>query len=128
MKQVIKGLAIFLMLIVVTSCQDDNDTQQRDPLVGIWYPFSEDGVEESDCRKESTFTFSTDGTYRSIGIIDDTDGTCINDFDSNGTWENVGSNTYEFVDSESNNPNRVELVFSDNNNTFTIETSVYKRK
>ncbi|MFD0992940.1 lipocalin family protein [Tenacibaculum geojense] len=128
MKQVIKGLAIFLMLIVVTSCQDDNDTQQRDPLVGIWYPFSEDGVEESDCRKESTFTFSTDGTYRSIGIIDDTDGTCINDFDYNGTWENVGSNTYEFIASDNDNPDRIEFIFSDNNNTFTIGTSVYKRK
>lgn len=127
-----KKAIIFLAMILVglSSCSnDDNEnTTSIDPLVGVWYPFSDDGIEESKCRKKSTFTFSEDGKYQSIGIIEGSDGNCIDDFKFSGTWENLGDNKYKSTDGKTSESRTSEIIFSDNNNTMTIDTSVYKRK
>ena len=99
MKKLLLLLSVFAL--VLTSCSNDDDDDNNDSsqelLIGTWtyYKAFEDGVEIvlSDCEKQETQVFNTDGTF-SITEFDDFDGPCVPDGTFSGTWVNSGNGIY----------------------------------
>ena len=98
MKKLVLLLSVFAL--VLTSCSSDDDNSNdlsQELLIGTWTYFKafEDGVEIvlSDCEKQETQVFNTDGTF-TITEYDDFDGPCTLDGTFSGTWVNSGNGIY----------------------------------
>ncbi|MCT4628480.1 lipocalin family protein [Winogradskyella sp.] len=93
-----KFIILFSALaLTFVSCSSDDDGGSNDPFVGNWRYFTsyEDGVEDplDDCESQDTFVISSNGTFVST-LHDEFGGDCQVDVTVNGTWENLGNNTY----------------------------------
>ena len=93
-------LLLSVLALVLTSCRSDEDNSNdlsQELLIGTWTYFKtfEDGVEIvlSDCEKQETQVFNTDGTF-TITEYDDFDGPCVLDGTFSGTWVNSGDGIY----------------------------------
>lgn len=123
-----KFILIFLAFAGIASCSSDDDGSSNeppanDPIVGTWKIQQQliDGEEEplSDCEKQSTVEFKTNETVTSTDYYDDPDtGECITDVYTED-WENRGNGIYRITD-EDDESTDISIVFSGNNNTFTI--------
>lgn len=118
------------MLLGLSSCSNDDNgnTATKDILIGVWYYFSDEGVELDECEKKSTITFTEDGKYSSIQLAKDFNGNCVDDFKSSGVWENIEGNKYKFKLDDEDEFNTFDVIFSNNNNTMEVDDLVFKRK
>ena len=79
-----KILYLFIAIISLSSCQSsDEDSLSGDPIVGKWQLQSrlENGTETTDsCERQSTVTFSADGTVAIVSYYDYGNNTCESDY------------------------------------------------
>lgn len=121
-----KILILTIALVSLFSCSSDD--KDLDPIVGKWYVFSKDGVETDECERKGNLTFNEDGSTTSV-YYESLNNECLKGGDEGtATWKNKGNNVYSITRGKESND--ATLVFSDNNNTFTIpaDNMVYKRK
>ncbi|WP_282148600.1 lipocalin family protein [Algibacter lectus] len=120
-----KKLILLLSVITLTfsSCSSDDDSQ--DSIIGIWnyyQSFENDEEYELDsCDKQDQLTFNSDGTYSSITYYSGNDDTCMVDYESTGTWVNLGDNIYEFTEDEDDYTSTATIIFSGNTFYFIDE-------
>lgn len=110
-----KLIYLFLASAILISCSSSDD-DSLDPIIGSWKLQSviEDGVETStECQRQTTVTFSENGTTQSKSYYDDGNG-CESDSDTS-TWVNVGGSTYR-IDSDDE---ATKINFSQNNTVFS---------
>lgn len=90
-----------LMGFVFTSCNNNDDDNAIDSIVGVWKPFKEfeDNIEEtiSACEDFDRLTFNIDGTMNFKFHTTNANNNCDLIEDQNGTWLKEGSNTYTTV-------------------------------
>ena len=130
-----KILILTVALFSLMSCSDNDNS--IDPVIGSWFPFSENGVESSDCEKKSTLTFSENGAFTTTNYILDGN-ECFLDNEASGIWSAKAGSVYTITISGRAEGDDGVLVFSNNNDTFTItsegeeagttEVSVFNRK
>ena len=128
-------LSLLLVGLSFTACsKDDDGGSNADPIIGTWkYSSSTEGgvaAPLNDCEKQTTWTFSANGTY-SIKDYYDVGAGCESD-EYPGTWENKGNDVYEIIDSEETEPSNInKIVFTNGNKTMTVQgddyTEVYTR-
>ncbi|MFD2566153.1 lipocalin family protein [Pseudotenacibaculum haliotis] len=125
MKKIFLSLVLCLSLFSCSSNDDDNP----DLIVGTWNLFSLNGTTASDCEKRSFVTFLANNTAAGENYNTDVNNNCVRiGVDETVQWVNSGNNTYTI--GSNSNPLIWNVVFSDNNNTFTITNQgvVYKRQ
>ena len=125
MKKIFLSLALCFALFSCSSNDDDN----LDLIVGTWNLFSLNGVEVSDCEKQSYITFQVNYTATGEDYNIATNNNCERvGVSETVQWINNGNNTY--VIRPNSNPATWNVVFSDNNNTLEIANQgvVYKRQ
>lgn len=121
----LKKLVLFLSALAITfsSCNNDDDnstppTSMQDPIIGTWTYhksfYNSVEVVLTDCEKQETFVFATNGTVNYRYYEEDTSENCLLEEDASGTWTNNGNNVYG-LDLGSGSSNRT-LTFE--NNTF----------
>jgi hypothetical protein len=115
-------LLFSVISLALTSCNSDDDSSSsQDQIIGTWkfHKFFTNGVEETltDCEKQETYTFRSNGTVDYMYYEQDLSSNCILEEDVTGTWENDGNNNYavDFGDGPS-----TQAVFFQNN-TFYFE-------
>ncbi|MEL0651656.1 lipocalin family protein [Algibacter sp. TI.3.09] len=120
-----KKLILLLSVITLTfsSCSSDDDSQ--DSIIGIWnyyQSFENDEEYELDtCEKQDEIIFNADGTFSTKGYYENEDGVCSLDYESTGTWVNLGDNIYEFTDDEDDYTSTATIIFSGNTFYFIDE-------
>ncbi|WP_225035384.1 lipocalin family protein [Winogradskyella sp. SM1960] len=120
MKKVFLLLSVFAL--VFASCSSNNDDDASiDPIVGTWkyHKYFENGVEQTvtDCEKEETLIFNSNGTFEYIYFDEDMDGNCLLDESISSTWSNDGDGFYtQYIE---NDVATKEIIFE--NNTFYFE-------
>ena len=120
-----KKLILLLSVITLTfsSCSSDDDSQ--DSIIGIWnyyQSFENDEEYELDtCEKQDEIIFNADGTFSTKSYYENEDGVCSLDYESTGTWVNLGDNIYEFTDDEDNYTSTATIIFSGNTFYFIDE-------
>ncbi|WP_159018671.1 lipocalin family protein [Algibacter sp. L3A6] len=120
-----KKLILLLSVITLTfsSCSSDDDSQ--DSIIGIWnyyQSFENDEEYELDtCEKQDEIIFNADGTFSTKGYYENEDDVCSLDYESTGTWVNLGDNIYEFTDDEDNYTSTATIIFSGNTFYFIDE-------
>lgn len=120
-----KFIFVFLVFAGLASCSNDDDSNETpgtDRIVGKWkiQQFLLDGeqIPLTDCEKQSTIEFMTNGTARTIDFFDDPDtNQCVSETYTE-QWVNRGNNVYRFT--EGGFSYDVTIIFSNNNNSFTI--------
>ncbi|TDQ29895.1 lipocalin family protein [Tenacibaculum caenipelagi] len=124
-----KNLILTIAMFSLFSCSSD-DENNTDPIVGTWYLFSENNEEVSTCGQKNTMTFNENGTYSETYYYTDESDNCVSGGGDEGNWSNKGKENYGLIPSLENTEGTTKIVFSDNNNTFTIieDNIVYKRK
>lgn len=129
-----KLMLLALTLCFLTACTD-NDQDLKDPFIGIWYKFSLQGKEVSDCEKKTTFIVKEDKSI-SIASFEFYENKCVDDGTATGVWSKHGDTTYGITIQGDTKPSLRKLTFSNNNNSFRFTdkehgkefTYVYKRK
>ena len=118
-------LLILLVLIVPisVSCSEDDTVKEepKDSIIGKWQLIEEVHKDKgeillTECRKKSTFEFTSDGSYESIYYLDfEDDGEDIcNPGIVKLKWKEIGNNTIELTDSNGDK-NIGNYVFIDGN-------------
>jgi len=103
MKKLFLFLSICLVAVSFNSCNNDDDNDSADQIVGKWrlsQVYAEinqvpiDDYMLTECDKKSTIEFFENGTYKEndFVFIDDT---CNALETVNGTWENLGNSMYD---------------------------------
>ena len=121
----LKFILGFLVFAGLTSCSSDDDANapaEVDRIVGKWkiQELLVDGevVLLTDCEKQTTVEFKTNGDIISSDFYDDFETEeCIEET-STEKWENRGNNIYRITDGATSED--VNIVFSNNNNTFKV--------
>lgn len=129
-----KSLLLTLSIFFLLSCTD-TDQNIKDPFIGTWYKFSYQGKEVSNCEKKTTFNVEENGTI-SISSFEEYESKCIDDGSTSGKWSRHNENNYGITLAGDSSPSLREVIFKDNNNTFTFTdnengktfTYTYKRK
>ena len=118
-------LALFLF-VGFASCSDDDDegsgSAEGNRIVGEWkmqsMTLDGENVPISDCEAQSRVVFTANGNVTSTDFFEDMDiEECTSEV-TNEKWEYRGNNVYRFIDGTDSFD--VELIFSNNNNRFTI--------
>ncbi|SEB36158.1 hypothetical protein SAMN04489761_0128 [Tenacibaculum sp. MAR_2009_124] len=129
-----KLFVLTLSLISLLSC-NDSDQDIKDPFIGNWYKFSFQGEEVSDCEKKTTFIVEENGDL-SISSFEEYENDCIDDGTASGKWSKHDGNYYGITLTGDTSPDLREVIFKDNNNTFSFTdnengktfTYTYRRK
>lgn len=123
-----KILILTITLLTLFSCSKSDDDISN-PIIGKWQhheSFTNDINDNiTDCRKKTTIEFKSN--YE-LTIIDySLDNTNCTSLTNNGTWSNTNGTDYDIAlidsDGKSNYEETNTLIFSNNNNTFTVTTS-----
>ena len=132
-----KLLILSITLFSLFSCSSDDENIEKDPLIGTWYFFSENGKEVDDCNKKSTAIISEKGDFTATNYGNqDNPNACVIENINNGTWVSKKNNKYELKNNKSGSITIHTITFSDNKNTFksevivdnTKEIATFKRK
>ncbi|WP_298237369.1 lipocalin family protein [uncultured Algibacter sp.] len=123
-------LLFSILTLVLTSCSSDDSSSSQDLIVGTWtyYKAFTNGIEEvlSDCEKQETFVFSSNGVIDYTYYEEDGLGNCLLEESISGSWINEGNNVYTLTFAGESSSET--LTFE--NNTFYYEetsgTDVYK--
>ncbi len=120
-----KILYLFIAIISLSSCQSsDEDSLSGDPIVGKWQLQSrlENGTETTDsCERQSTVTFSADGTVAIVSYYDYGNNTCESIIGTT-SWENAGNSNYVLSgNGQSSSPQKID--FSQNNTVWSTTTT-----
>lgn len=122
-----KFIFVFLVFAGFVSCSSDDDGNQEVPpandrIIGKWQIQQQliDGEEFpiSDCMRQSTVEFMANGNVTTTDFYEDVDTEgCVSEV-STEQWEYRGNNIYRI--SEGGQSYDVTIIFSNNNNTFTV--------
>lgn len=121
----LKFLFVFLVFSGLISCNSDDDgidLSEGDRIVGEWKIQSQtiDGEEWelSECELQSRISFSANGNITVTDRYEDFETEeCVSEIYTQ-KWEYRGNNVYRIT--EDNISHNVTIIFSNNNNTFTI--------
>jgi hypothetical protein len=127
MRKLFTSLTLILPLIVLISCNSDDDGNSEnpnDPLIGNWEyltQFEDDmQITVNDCSP-STIEFTQTGNRTDLYYGTDNFGNCIVVDTVNMTWEKLSNGTYEFTQNGFSFSDVV--TFENDNNTLTLENS-----
>jgi hypothetical protein len=119
-----KIILLLITIISLSSCSsNDDDTASLNAIIGNWQlqSITENGEERStDCTRKSTLTFLENGSATSKNYNDDY-GICENDDNGTFTWENSTGSIYKII--EDGDISEVQVTFSQDKSTFSIEFS-----
>ncbi len=117
MKKILVLTIAMFSLLACSSSEDENI--EKDPIIGTWFLFSRQGENVNECEMRSNVVFKENGTYTTASYSD-LGNQCVLEDEDQGNWSNKGNSNYAVVPSEENTEDIAKIVFSDNNNTFTI--------
>lgn len=141
-----KIIYLFIVLFTLQSCSNDDSnptdpvtvadnepetTDTIDPIIGTWKLTSDlvNGIEDAnECNKNTTVTFSADGSYISDFYEQLNQNNCEATQKLEGTWVNNGDSNYTlvFTDEDGELTEVFDFIFSENNTVFTItELDIY---
>ncbi len=122
---------IFLLITILSlsSCSsNDDDASSLNIIIGTWQlkSMTENDEERSnDCSRKSTVTFLENGNGSNISYDENYDGngnaTCENAVNGTFTWENSTGSIYKVI--EDGDITEVQITFSQDKSTFSIEMS-----
>lgn len=122
MKKIISILIVAVLFISTVSCENDDDTNFSDPIVGTWELIAifENNVEIplEFCEDLEVLVFRSNGVFEDEFFVEDFDFNCVTDEVFVGTWEYEGGGDYIFeLDGDVVIEN---IIFNNNNNTFSM--------
>ena len=115
---IIFGLIITTLIFTACSNDDSPADGTSSKIVGIWKSIKEVNVcstgsetvyNYSTCEQTGRITFTSDGNIN-MTEFDDGNGTCVQIYNSNGTWSLNGDNLTVNIDGETINPTFFELT------------------
>ena len=107
-----KFLNLVIVIATIFSC-DKEDTTPQGRVTGEWQLFgrvvNRDTVPVTDCYKQSTFTFNSNGTFSKTTYLNQEE--CVlNDVETgSGTWEWIESFRYDLSYEGESNTRRKEI-------------------
>jgi len=119
MNKLFKLLTVAMFIIVSGCSSDEPETEnQTDPIIGVWYSWSDSGEEYSDCQKNSTLTFSSNGELIYKEFSENATNNCVLSSEEMGTWLNETENKYKLT--INGIPHTFYINFSNNNTIFKL--------
>lgn len=122
-------LFLSILLTVLFSCNSNDNEPLQDQVIGNWKLFkhTKNGVEDSlsDCDKQSSFVYNTDGSYREVIVRNGVNGSCRNVETRDGTWENAGNGFYNLKLNNSSAGSNTKYIFK--GNTYYVEYTINKK-
>ncbi|MFT5249530.1 MAG: hypothetical protein ACI93P_001256 [bacterium] len=124
-----KIILLLITIVSLSSCSsNDDDTTSLNAIIGNWQlkSMTENGEERTtDCTRKSTVTFLENGNGSQISYDENYDGNgnAICEKDDNGTftWQNSTDSIYKII--EDGDISEVQITFSQDKSTFSIEFS-----
>jgi hypothetical protein len=124
-----KIILLLITIVSLSSCSsNDDDTTSLNAIIGNWQlkSMTENGEERTtDCTRKSTVTFLENGNGSQISYDENYDGNgnaiCENDDNGTFTWENSTGSVYKII--EEGDISEVQITFSQDKSTFSIEFS-----
>ena len=127
MKKIILLTGIIGLLVLSFSCSKDDDAPVVTPtlstdLIGTWVlDYYIDGgnlTEEIICSEQIKYVFSKDGKYTKTTFAGDGTTDCSLAVVINGTWKDLGSNSYELTPNGGTAGPALNINFKDNFKKF----------
>ncbi|SNR15395.1 lipocalin family protein [Tenacibaculum jejuense] len=104
-----------------------NGSEAKDPIIGTWTLFTgTDGVEVTECKKKTTFTFNEDNTYSQIEF-NTVNNSCSEVVNVTGEWKNEGNNVYNLRRDGFTSGPSVDFEFSEDGKTMVLVRQTYVR-
>ena len=124
-----KIILLLITIVSLSSCSsNDDDTTSLNAIIGNWQLKSmteNDEERTTDCTRKSTVTFLENGNGSQISYNENYDGNgnaiCENDDNGTFTWENSTGSIYKII--EEGDISEVQITFSQDKSTFSIEFS-----
>jgi hypothetical protein len=127
MKNLLSNLTLILSLILLTSCNSDDDENTKnttDPLIGNWEystQFENDTQTTVNDCSPSTIEFTQAGNRTDLYYGTDNSGNCVVVDTVNMTWALLSNGTYQFTQNGFSFSDVV--TFEDDDDTLTLEDS-----
>ncbi|OSY87741.1 hypothetical protein WH52_09950 [Tenacibaculum holothuriorum] len=119
MKKFLYIIGIILSLISCTDNQDNNT--KKDPIIGKWYLYSQNGKEVSSCKKKNTTDFSPSGEAYIETYSKSNNPSCQLISNYQGNWLKNQDGTYTLKIKDQNSSIPIIAIFNlENTNTLTI--------